>query len=102
MSDLLYEGQIVGHLKIQPLHLLRIYTIRVLTLLQPGVFMDEHQAILSLKRGQIQALEYLVEVYQVKAMRAAFLITNDQKLAEDLVQEAFLRAYECIHQFDES
>jgi len=64
--------------------------------------MDEHQAILSLKRGQIQALEYLVEVYQVKAMRAAFLITNDQKLAEDLVQDAFLRAYECIHQFDES
>jgi len=64
--------------------------------------MDEHQAIERMKRGEVQALAHFVEVYQVKAMRAAFLITNDEKLAEDLVQEAFLRAYERIHQFDES
>jgi RNA polymerase sigma-70 factor (ECF subfamily) len=64
--------------------------------------MDEHQTIARLKRGEVQALAHLVEAYQVKAMRAAFLITNDEKQAEDLVQEAFLRAYEHINQFDES
>lgn len=64
--------------------------------------MDERQTIVRLKRGEVQALAYLVEVYQVKAMRAAYLITNDEKLAEDLVQDAFLRAYERIHQFDDS
>lgn len=63
--------------------------------------MDERQAIMRLKRGEVQAMAYLVEVYQVKAMRAAFLITNDEKLAEDLVQESFLRAFARIHQFDD-
>ncbi len=62
--------------------------------------MDEPQAIARLKRGDISGLELLVRHYQVRAVRAAFLIVRDQHLAEDTVQTAFVRAYERIHQFD--
>lgn len=33
-------------------------------------------------------------------MRAAYLVTHDPQLAEDVVQTAFLQAYERIRQFD--
>jgi RNA polymerase sigma-70 factor, ECF subfamily len=62
--------------------------------------MDERQAIARLKQGNIEGLETLVRLYQEKAVRAAFLITQDLPLAEDIVQAAFLRAYERIEQFD--
>lgn len=63
---------------------------------------DEHAAIARLKRGDIGGLETLVRAYQVRAVRAAALITQDRALAEDLVQSAFIRAYERIDQFDDS
>src|SRR5262245_15353615 len=47
-------------------------------------------------------MEVLVKRYQVRAVSAAYLVVGDLKLAEDVVQEAFLRAAEKIHQFDES
>lgn len=62
--------------------------------------MDEHQAIQRLKNGDIGGLEYLVANYQVKAIRAAFLITRDVGLAEDVVHDAFLHAYSAIGRFD--
>lgn len=62
--------------------------------------MTEQEAIQRLKQGDIAGLEMLVRVYQVQAVRAAALITRDRTLAEDLVQAAFIRAYERIHQFD--
>jgi len=62
--------------------------------------MDEQEAIARLKRGDIGGLEALVRKYQVQAVRAAYLITRDRALAEDIMQEAFLRAYERIDQFD--
>jgi RNA polymerase sigma-70 factor (ECF subfamily) len=40
--------------------------------------------------------------YQVRAARAAFLVTYDEAMAQDIVQEVFLRIYERVHQFDES
>lgn len=64
--------------------------------------MQERRAITRLKRGDIGGLELLVKAYQVRAVRAATLITHDPALAEDLVQAAFVRAYERIHQFDDS
>lgn len=57
-------------------------------------------AVARLKRGDIRGLEILVRAYQVRAVRAATLITHDRALAEDIVQAAFLRAYERIEQFD--
>lgn len=47
-------------------------------------------------------MELLVKRHQVRAVYAAFLIVRDQKLAEDIVHDAFLRAAEKIAQFDES
>lgn len=64
--------------------------------------MNEQQAVARLKQGDIGGLETLVRVYGVRAVRAAALITHDQPLAEDIVQAAFIRAYERIHQFDEA
>ena len=61
---------------------------------------SDAKAIARLKTGDIGGLETLVRRYQLKAVRAAYLITRDKLLAEDLTQAAFLRAYERISQFD--
>ena len=63
--------------------------------------MEEQQAISRLKQGDLGGLEILVRHYQVKAVYAAYLIVRDLKLAEDIVQSAFLQAAQKIHQFDE-
>lgn len=62
--------------------------------------MNEREAIAQLKKGDPQGLETLVNTYQQKAVRTAYLVVRDAALAEDLVEDAFLRAYERIHQFD--
>lgn len=64
--------------------------------------MDEQQAIRRMKRGDIGGLAMLVRRYEVQAVRTAYLITHDRVLAEDVVQAAFLRAYQRIHQFDDT
>jgi RNA polymerase sigma-70 factor (ECF subfamily) len=46
-------------------------------------------------------LEALVTRYQVPAVHAAYLIVRDRVLAEDVAQNAFLKAAERINQFDE-
>jgi RNA polymerase sigma-70 factor (ECF subfamily) len=62
--------------------------------------MTEQEAIARLKSGDISGLERLVRLYQVQAVRAAYLIIQDRAAAEDIVQTAFLTAYERIAQFD--
>jgi RNA polymerase sigma-70 factor (ECF subfamily) len=62
--------------------------------------MDEKQAIACLKQGDPNGLEALVRLHQLRALRAAGLITGDRAAAEDIVQNAFLRAAERIGQFD--
>ncbi len=62
--------------------------------------MDEAELIAQLKRHHIEALEPLVREYQAQAMGAAYLITGSRDEAEDVVQTAFIRAYEHISQFD--
>jgi RNA polymerase sigma-70 factor, ECF subfamily len=61
---------------------------------------DEQQAIQRLKQGDISGLEFLVARHQVKAVRTAYLITRDQGLAEDIVQDSFLQAFRAIRGFD--
>jgi RNA polymerase sigma-70 factor (ECF subfamily) len=53
-----------------------------------------------MKQGDIRGLEPLVRAYYFPAVRAAYLITHDRSLAEDVVQSQFIRAYERIDQFD--
>lgn len=64
--------------------------------------LEEKLAIARLKQGDLDGMEALVRRYQVLAVSAAFLIVRDPKLAEDIVQDAFLHAAEKIDQFDES
>lgn len=64
--------------------------------------LEEKLAIARLKQGDLDGMEPLVKFYQLRAVSAAFLIVRDPKLAEDIVQEAFLRAAEKIDQFDEN
>ena len=64
--------------------------------------MDEAEAIAQLKAGDISGLQILVETYQIEAIQAACLITGDWAMAEDVVQAAFLRAFDKIRGFDET
>ncbi len=64
--------------------------------------MTDNEAIYRLKSGDIGGLEILVTRYQVRALRSAFLILHDEQLAEDVVQETFLRVYHKIGAFDVS
>lgn len=63
--------------------------------------MDDVQAIRCLKRGEISGLEILVSRYQTKAIETAFLITQDEATAQDVVQDVFLNIYCRIQRFDE-
>jgi RNA polymerase sigma-70 factor (ECF subfamily) len=64
--------------------------------------MNEADAIAQMKSGNIAGLKALIQIYQVRAVQAAALITQDRAAAEDVVQNAFLRSYERIEQFDTS
>lgn len=60
---------------------------------------QEVTAVEQLKQGNINGLEYLVKKFELVAVQAAALVTCDQALAEDVVQETFIKAYNRIHQF---
>jgi RNA polymerase sigma-70 factor (ECF subfamily) len=63
---------------------------------------EELDAITVLKRGDVRGLEVLVRKYQLDAVRLANAIMKDLGLAEEIVQEGFLRVYRCIDQYDET
>ncbi len=62
---------------------------------------DEQKAIAHLKNGNPEGLAVLVRAYQVEAVQAALFIVGDLDTAEEVVQEAFVRAYRKIDQFDD-
>jgi RNA polymerase sigma-70 factor (ECF subfamily) len=49
--------------------------------------------------GDASAFGALVEQHQQVAFRAAYLIVRDAQAAEDVAQEAFIRAYRSMHKF---
>lgn len=59
------------------------------------------EAIAHLKNGDLAGLDALIERYQLRAARAAYLIVRERSLAEDIVQETFVQLVGKIHQFDE-
>jgi RNA polymerase sigma-70 factor (ECF subfamily) len=63
---------------------------------------ESRLAVQRLKRGDIGGLEALFGRHQVRAVRTAFLILQDEAAAQDVVQETFLRIYQKIHYFDET
>jgi RNA polymerase sigma-70 factor (ECF subfamily) len=64
--------------------------------------LEEYKIIQRLKQGDIASLEMLVQTYQEKGIRTAYLITQDKALARDVVQATFIRIYKKIQKFDPS
>lgn len=62
--------------------------------------MDDLDAIAALTRNDPSALDALIERYQTDALRVAYMITRDRGLAEDAVQDAFIRVYRSAGRFD--
>ena len=63
--------------------------------------MERIDAILieDVREGDMAALAALVEKYKRMAYRVAVKITNNHEDANDVVQDAFLKAYDSIHKF---
>jgi RNA polymerase sigma-70 factor (ECF subfamily) len=51
------------------------------------------------KRGDVAAYEQLVRRYQEAVFRTAYLITRSSADAQDVAQEAFVKAYLALHRF---
>ncbi len=64
--------------------------------------MDEQEAVRRLLKQDMSGLEWLVERFQKRAVRAAFLILHDGALAEDAAQTAFIQVWRNAHRFDRS
>ena len=60
---------------------------------------DEELVALS-QQGQREAFDVLVRRYMEKAFHVAFNFTRDVETARDLSQDAFVRAYASLKQFD--
>ncbi len=59
-----------------------------------------HLIVERAKRGDRDAFRRLVETHSPQVFRVAFRIVGDEATAEDVVQEAFLRAYRQLASFD--
>lgn len=62
--------------------------------------MSDLYAVERLKRGDTDGLAILVKRYQTRAVRAAYAITRDRQLAEDVVQTVFINLYRTVQTFD--
>ncbi len=62
--------------------------------------MTELEAIQQIMRRDWSGLEYLIDHYQLRAVRAAYLVIGNQEQAEDIAIEAFYRAWEQIGKYD--
>ena len=60
---------------------------------------DETALVIQAREGDNQAFAELVKRYEAKIFRLALHITQNREDAEDVLQEAFLKAYEHLSQF---
>ena len=67
-----------------------------------GETSDELALVHAAKAGDITAFEQLVKRYDRNVFRIAQHITQNREDAEDVVQDAFLKAYENLEQFQEN
>jgi len=61
--------------------------------------MDEKQRIKDILKGDTSAFSYFVETYQNMAITIAYRISNNRQDAEDITQDAFVKAYHNLHTF---
>src|SRR6266516_4469976 len=62
---------------------------------------DEHLLVAAAKRGDAQAFEELVNRYEAKIFRLTMNITRNREDAEDAMQDAFLKSYAHLKDFQE-
>jgi len=62
---------------------------------------DEHVLVAAAKRGDAAAFEELVNRYEGKIYRLTMNITRNREDAEDAMQEAFLKSYSHLKDFQE-
>jgi len=62
---------------------------------------DEHLLVAAAKSGDTSAFEELVNRYERKIFRLTMNITRNREDAEDAMQDAFMKAYSHLHQFQE-
>lgn len=58
--------------------------------------------IACIQNGDLDALGELYEKYNTSVYRTALAITRDEKVAEDILQEAFLRVHAHAHKIDQT
>ena len=63
--------------------------------------LDEKELITRARSGDLGAFEDLVRTYQSSALRLAYLLVRDHGEAEDLTQDAFVKAYRAMSKFRE-
>lgn len=61
--------------------------------------MDEKQLIHKIQKGDTSSFGYFVDTYQDMAITIAFRICGNKQDAEDIVQNAFVKAFHNIHTF---
>ena len=61
---------------------------------------DDHELVLQCRKGNLDAFESLVIKHQKKMLNIAFRIVNNHEDACEIVQDAFLSAYNGIHRFE--
>ena len=65
-------------------------------MLDPG----DRDLVLRARRGDADAFGELVRRYQTSVFNVCYRLTGERREAEDLAQEAFIRAYERLERFD--
>ena len=61
--------------------------------------LNEQDLIQNAKSGDVAAFEALVQTHRQIALRVAFLVVGDKTEAEDVTQEAFVKAYRAMSRF---
>ncbi|MEL5864179.1 RNA polymerase sigma factor [Clostridium cochlearium] len=61
--------------------------------------MEEKELIKDLKGGKEEAYYKLVNIYGNKLLRTCFLMLKDEKEAEDIVQDTFIKVFKYINGF---
>ncbi len=61
----------------------------------------DRDLVLQTRRGEVQAYGQLVSRYQTMVFNTCYRLMSERRDAEDLAQEAFIRAYQRLETFDE-